>query len=52
MLLSEEVRLSQAVLGMRTSFRLDDRQKRREDPFLIYYGFSHPHDVRDGTPSF
>ncbi len=19
-------------------------------PFLIYYGFSHPHDVRDGTP--
>ena len=20
------------------------------DPFLIYYGFSHPHDVRDGTP--
>lgn len=30
---------------------LDDRQKRRdEDPFLIYYGFSHPHDVRDGTP--
>jgi len=21
-----------------------------EDPFLIYYGFSHPHDTRDGTP--
>lgn len=21
-----------------------------EDPFLIYFGFSHPHDVRDGTP--
>lgn len=20
------------------------------DPFLIYFGFSHPHDVRDGTP--
>ena len=20
-----------------------------EDPFLIYFGFSHPHDVRDGT---
>jgi choline-sulfatase len=20
-------------------------------PFLIYYGFSHPHDVRDGTPA-
>ena len=23
---------------------------RDEDPFLIYFGFSHPHDVRDGTP--
>ena len=21
-----------------------------QDPFLIYYGFSHPHDTRDGTP--
>ncbi len=21
-----------------------------EDPFLIYFGFSHPHDTRDGTP--
>lgn len=21
-----------------------------ENPFLIYYGFSHPHDERDGTP--
>ena len=21
-----------------------------KDPFLIYFGFSHPHDVRDGTP--
>ncbi len=21
-----------------------------EDPFLIYFGFSHPHDIRDGTP--
>ncbi len=20
------------------------------DPFLVYYGFSHPHDTRDGTP--
>ena len=20
------------------------------DPFLIYFGFSHPHDTRDGTP--
>ena len=21
-----------------------------DDPFLIYFGFSHPHDIRDGTP--
>ena len=21
-----------------------------DDPFFIYFGFSHPHDVRDGTP--
>ncbi len=30
---------------------LDARQKSNDaDPFVIYYGFSHPHDVRDGTP--
>ena len=30
---------------------LDERQKRKDvDPFLIYFGFSHPHDTRDGTP--
>lgn len=30
---------------------LSDRQNRQADkPFLIYFGFSHPHDVRDGTP--
>lgn len=30
---------------------LDERQARHDtDPFLIYYGFSHPHDTRDGTP--
>ncbi|MCG1037428.1 sulfatase-like hydrolase/transferase [Polaribacter sargassicola] len=23
---------------------------KEEDPFLIYFGFSHPHDKRDGTP--
>lgn len=28
-----------------TRSRQDDRK-----PFLIYFGFSHPHDVRDGTP--
>ena len=26
------------------------RQAGDEDPFFIYYGFSHPHDTRDGTP--
>jgi len=30
---------------------LNDRQaKNDDDPFLIYYGFSHPHDPRDGKP--
>jgi choline-sulfatase len=30
---------------------LNERQTKKDtDPFLIYYGFSHPHDVRDGTP--
>ncbi|MEP4079847.1 sulfatase-like hydrolase/transferase [Haloferula sp.] len=30
---------------------LSDREASKdEDPFLIYFGFSHPHDVRDGKP--
>jgi choline-sulfatase len=30
---------------------LKDRQTTRDErPFLIYFGFSHPHDTRDGTP--
>ncbi|MBM1105012.1 sulfatase-like hydrolase/transferase [Aurantibacter crassamenti] len=30
---------------------LNDREsKADENPFLIYFGFSHPHDTRDGTP--
>jgi len=30
---------------------LGEREETKDsDPFLIYYGFSHPHDVRDGTP--
>lgn len=30
---------------------LDGReQAKEEDPFFIYFGFSHPHDRRDGTP--
>jgi len=29
---------------------LDERMKTKDaDPFFIYFGFSHPHDVRDGT---
>jgi choline-sulfatase len=30
---------------------LHDRQATQDsDPFLIYFGFSHPHDTRDGKP--
>jgi len=30
---------------------LADREARADkDPFLIYFGFSHPHDTRDGKP--
>jgi len=30
---------------------LADREtNKNEDPFLIYFGFSHPHDTRDGRP--
>lgn len=30
---------------------LQDRETNADrDPFLIYFGFSHPHDTRDGTP--
>ncbi|MCG9793155.1 sulfatase-like hydrolase/transferase [Flavobacterium algicola] len=30
---------------------LNDRESTKEnDPFFIYFGFSHPHDTRDGTP--
>jgi len=30
---------------------LNNREKKQEtDPFFIYFGFSHPHDTRDGTP--
>ncbi|WP_282124524.1 sulfatase-like hydrolase/transferase [Algibacter mikhailovii] len=25
-------------------------QTKEDDPFFIYFGFSHPHDKRDGTP--
>ena len=31
---------------------LEDRQSNKDaDPFLIYFGFSHPHDKRDGKPA-
>ena len=37
--------------GDRVMEFLEDRVKRKDDdPFLIYFGFSHPHDERDGTP--
>ena len=30
---------------------LNEREAAKDsDPFLIYFGFSHPHDVRDGKP--
>lgn len=30
---------------------LDEREASKDhDPFLIYFGFSHPHDIRDGKP--
>jgi len=30
---------------------LAERERTKdENPFLIYFGFSHPHDTRDGTP--
>ena len=30
---------------------LNDREVNKDnDPFLIYFGFSHPHDTRDGKP--
>ncbi|MCB4807951.1 sulfatase-like hydrolase/transferase [Tamlana sp. 62-3] len=30
---------------------LNEREQTKEDdPFFIYFGFSHPHDKRDGTP--
>jgi choline-sulfatase len=30
---------------------LDRREKDKDDrPFMIWFGFSHPHDTRDGTP--
>ena len=37
--------------GQQVMNYLNDREKTKDgDPFFIYFGFSHPHDVRDGTP--
>ncbi len=37
--------------GDRVMDYLTGREKQKErKPFLIYYGFSHPHDTRDGSP--
>ncbi|MFP6882208.1 MAG: sulfatase-like hydrolase/transferase [Roseibacillus sp.] len=32
------------------NYLADRAEKKERKPFLIYFGFSHPHDVRDGTP--
>ena len=37
--------------GQQVMDYLTDREaKKTEDPFLIYFGFSHPHDERNGKP--
>jgi choline-sulfatase len=37
--------------GERVLNYLKDRETNADtDPFLIFFGFSHPHDTRDGTP--
>ncbi|MCP4198502.1 MAG: sulfatase-like hydrolase/transferase [Proteobacteria bacterium] len=37
--------------GDRVMEYLAEREKSKDtDPFFIYFGFSHPHDTRDGTP--
>ncbi|MBL9113847.1 MAG: sulfatase-like hydrolase/transferase [Verrucomicrobiaceae bacterium] len=37
--------------GDRVMDYLDERERSKSlAPFLIYYGFSHPHDTRDGKP--
>lgn len=37
--------------GERVLEYLASREQAKDtDPFLIYFGFSHPHDTRDGTP--
>ena len=37
--------------GDRVMEYLAERERTRDaDPFLIFFGFSHPHDTRDGTP--
>jgi choline-sulfatase len=37
--------------GDRVINYLNGRERANDpDPFFIYFGFSHPHDIRDGTP--
>lgn len=37
--------------GQQVMDYLNDRESQKtEDPFLIYFGFSHPHDERNGKP--
>lgn len=37
---------AEQVLG----YLREREEKQSRDPFLIYFGFSHPHDTRDGKP--
>ena len=32
------------------NYLIDREETKEKDPFFIYFGFSHPHDTRDGTP--
>ena len=34
------------------NYLTDREESGDEDPFLIYFGLSHPHDTRDGTPEY
>lgn len=41
---------AQQVLDFLDTRASEEKSAAEQKPFLIYYGFSHPHDERDGTP--